>query len=312
MKSSRTRGRTLAQRALLRLMYDKDRLGRPISGDEASVGALSLDALKTLYSKAVHPGELTIGVFGDASKAAIVEQLTSQLADWKPGAKAPRPPEATFTPDVRIHLVDKPDLTQVNVHLGHTGVRRNRPDYEAITLLNYALGGGGFSSRLMKLIRSEKGLTYGIRSGFSSGERAGPFMITSFTRVEKVRELIDLTFQVLNEVASKGISEEELKDAKGYYLGSYPLSLETVEGEGGRLMQADRYGLGDDFITAYPKRLEAVSLAQVNNLAKQLLNNDKLVIVLVGPKDQLLASIKDLGDVRATWWEDDKVLPLAP
>ena len=137
-------------------------------------------------------------------------------------------------------------------------------------------------------------------------------MITSFTRVEKVRELIDLTFQVLNEVASKGISEEELRDAKGYYLGSYPLSLETVEGEGGRLMQADRYGLGDDFITAYPKRLEAVSLAQVNNLAKQLLNNDKLVIVLVGPKDQLLASVKDLGAVRATWWEDDKVLPLAP
>ena len=87
---------------------------------------------------------------------------------------------------------------------------------------------------------------------------------------------------------------------------------ETVEGEGGRLMQADRYGLGDDFISAYPKRLEAVRLAQVNELAKKLLHQDKLVIVLVGPKDKLLESVKDLGTVRATWWEDDKVLQLAP
>jgi zinc protease len=312
MKSSRTRGQSLAQKALLRLMYGDDRLGRPIGGDEASVSGLTLDGLKALYGEAVHPGELTIGVFGDASKAAIVEQLTGQLANWKPGAKAKRPAEATFAPKVRIHLVDKPDLTQVNIHLGHVGIRRNRADYEAISLLNYALGGGGFSSRLMQLIRSEKGLTYGIRSSFSAGERAGPFMITSFTRVEKVRELIDLSFQVVNEVASQGISEQELKDAKGYYLGSYPLGLETVEGEGGRLMQADRYNLGEDFISAYPKRLEAVRLSQVNDLAKKLLQKDKLVIVLVGPKDKLLDSIKDLGAVRATWWEDDKVLQLSP
>ena len=127
-------------------------------------------------------------------------------------------------------------------------------DYEAITLLNYVLGGGGFSSRLMKLIRSEHGLTYGVRSRFSSGERAGPFMITTFTRVEKVRGLIDLTFQVVDRLVAEGVGETELADAKGYYLGSYPLSLETVEGEGGRLLYAARYGLGDDYISAYPKR----------------------------------------------------------
>ena len=164
----------------------------------------------------------------------------------------------------------------------------------------------------MKLIRSEKGLTYGIRSALSSGERAGPFMVTSFTRVDKVRELIDLSFQVINEVATKGISETELADAKGYYLGSYPLGLETVEGEGGKLLQAQRYNLGDDFVNAYPKRLEAVDLITVNALAKKLLKPDELVIVLVGPKDKLIETIKDLGSVQATWWEDDKPLPINP
>ena len=139
----------------------------------------------------------------------------------------------------------------------------------------------------------ERGLTYGIRSA-SSGERAGPFMITSFTRVDKVRELIDLKSVLLSEVKT-AITQGELDDAKGYYLGSYPLSLETVEGEGGKLLQAACYGLGDDFISAYLKRLEAVTLEAVNALAKSLLEPDKLVIVLVGPKDRFIESVKDLG-----------------
>ncbi len=137
-------------------------------------------------------------------------------------------------------------------------------------------------------------------------------MITSFTRVEKVRELIDLSLQVMNEVIANGITQSELDDAKGYYLGSYPLSLETVEGEGGKLLQADRYNLGDDFITAYPKRLEAVDLKTINSLAKRLLKPSDLVMVLVGPKDQLVETVKDLGALRATWWEDDKPLPVEP
>ena len=312
MKSGRTRGQNLAQKALLKLMYNTDRLGIPIGGNEDSVGRINLATIKKLYDKTIHPGGLTIGVFGDVSKETMSSLLNRQLGDWKVAQAAPRPAEAIFAPKVKIHLVDKPDLTQVNVYLGHAGIRRARADYEAITLLNYALGGGGFSSRLMKLIRSEKGLTYGIRSGFSSGERAGPFMITSSTRIDKVRELIDLSLQVMNEVIADGITPTELKDAKGYYLGSYPLSLETVEGEGAKLLQADRYNLGDDFVTAYPKRLEAVDLKTVNRLAKTLLKPDDLVIVLVGPKDQLVDKIKDLGTIQATRWEDDKPLPVSP
>ncbi len=312
MKSGRTRGQNLAQKALLKLMYNTDRLGIPIGGNEASVRAINLNTIKKLYNKAIHPGGLTIGVFGDVSKEAVSALLKRQLDRWKPQKQTPKVAEALFAPQVKIHLVNKPDLDQVNVYLGHAGIRRARADYEAISLLNYALGGGGFSSRLMKLIRSQRGLTYGIRSGFSSGERAGPFMITSSTRVEKVRELIDLSLQVINKVIAEGISQTELDDAKGYYLGSYPLGLETVEGEGAKILQAERYKLGDDFITAYPKRLDAVELKTVNTLAKTLLKPNDLVIVLVGPKDQLVDNVKDLGTIQATWWEDDKPLPVSP
>jgi len=162
---------------------------------------------------------------------------------------------------------------------------------------------------LMKLIRSEKGLTYGVRSAFSAGARPGPFMITTFTRVDRVRELIDLAFAVVDEVAKNGITEQELADAKGYYLGSYPLSLETVEGEGDRLLLAQRYGLGDDYVTAYPKHIAAVTGEQVKALAAELLRREELVIVLAGPKDKLMDAVKDLGAVEASWWEDDRPLP---
>jgi len=273
------------------------------------VAALTVDQLRALHGRAMHPGQLTVGVFGDVDPEQVKALLSEQLSGWKSGAATAASKAASIKPRARIHIVDKPDLTQVNIVLGHGGIARNRADYEAITLLNYALGGGGFSSRLMKLIRSEKGLTYGVRSAFSAGARPGPFMITTFTRVDRVRELIDLAFAVVDEVAKNGITEQELADAKGYYLGSYPLSLETVEGEGDRLLLAQRYGLGDDYVTAYPKHIAAVTGEQVKALAAELLRREELVIVLAGPKDKLMDAVKDLGAVEASWWEDDRPLP---
>ena len=170
MKSSRT-SQSLAQPALLKLMYNDDRLGTPISGDEASVGALGLETLKSLYRQSVHPGGLVIGVFGDATQAEVTKHLKTQLAGWVAQGERKRPPEAAFAPKVRIHLVDKPDLTQVNVHLGHAGIKRNRGDFEAVTAMNYALGGGGYLEPSDEADPVGRRLTYGIRSGFSSGER---------------------------------------------------------------------------------------------------------------------------------------------
>ena len=106
-------------------MYNQDRLGVPIGGNEASVAAISLTT-KTLYGKAVHPGGLTIGVFGDVSKEAMSVLLERQLSGWKTAKQAPKIAAANFAPKVKIHLVNKPDLDQVNVFLGHAGVRRAR------------------------------------------------------------------------------------------------------------------------------------------------------------------------------------------
>ena len=157
---------------------------------------------------------------------------------------------------MRIHLVDKPDLTQVNVHLGHAGTR-NRV-IEAVTLMNYALGGGGFEPS-DEADRSERGLTYGIRSGFSSGERAGPFMITSFTRVDKVREVIDLSMRVLSEVKTKGL-RKATRRRQGLLPWLVPAQPRDRRRRGRKAAASRPVGQGDDFISAYPKRLGAVTL----------------------------------------------------
>jgi zinc protease len=308
-QSRRSRPKTLANHAIMRLLYGTDRMGRPGDGDPASLKQLTQAKIRQVLADTVQPSHLTIGVFGDLDPAAVRALLEPAFGTWKGDAKPYIPDFPVVTDGPTVHIVDKPDLTQVQVILAHAGIPRAHPQYEAAQLLNYSLGGGGFSSRLMKLIRSKEGLTYGIRSGFAGGERGGPFTVSSFTRVGEVRKLIDLTRKVIQEVAQKGVTEAELKHAKGYLLGSFPMRLETPEGEGGLLLRAKRLGLGDDFIAAYPKRLAAITLDQVNAVAQLLLHPDRLKIVLVGPKAKLFDQVDDLGSVSASRWQDDAPVP---
>jgi zinc protease len=308
-QSRRSRPKTLASHALMRLLYAGDRMGRPADGDEASLGQLTPAKVRKVLDDTVQPSHLTIGVFGDLSPAAGRALLEPAFGDWQGRAKAYVPRFPALTDGPTVHIVDKPDLTQVQIILAHAGIPRAHPQYEVAQLLNFTLGGGGFSSRLMKLIRSKEGLTYGIRSGFAGGERGGPFTVSSFTRTREVRKLIDLARRVIGEVAEKGVTEAELAHAKGYMLGSFPMRLETPEGEGSLLLRAKRLGLGDDFVTAYPKRLAAITLEQVNAVAQLLLHPDRLKIVLVGPKAELFDQIEDLGAVSASRWQDDAPVP---
>jgi zinc protease len=127
-----------------------------------------------------------------------------------------------------------------------------------------------------------------------------------------VRELIDLSMQVVDDLRQNGVSEEDLNQAKNYLLGSFPLRLETPEGEGSYLMMARRYGLGDDYLAAYPERVKAVTRTAVSMAASELLDTSRLRIIVVGPREALYDQLKDLGDVTASDWQDDSAIPPNP
>lgn len=302
----------LANKAMLGRLYGEDRYGRPVSGTEATVAALTLEMMNSLFDRIVRGGPGVVGVFGDLSVAEAKPLLEQALGAYSGPARSPSSELLWVKPGHRIHIIHKADLSQATVLLAHEGLRRTDPRWETVQVMNFILGGGGFSSRLMKLIRSEKGLTYGIRSSFTGGRRGGPFTITSATRKEKVRELIDLSFQVVNELRENGVADEDLEQAKNYLLGSFPLRLETPEGEGSLLLMARRYGLGADYLSVYPERVAAVTSAGVALAATELLDPSKLRIIVVGPREALYDQLKDLGDVTASDWQDDAAIPPNP
>lgn len=308
----RSQPSSLASKAMLQMLYGADRMGRPVSGRPESVSVLSKAQLTELYGRIVSPNHLTVGLIGDLEVALAKPLLERSLGDWTPKL-AFQPNRLTDLVDgPRIHIVHKPDLSQATVLLAHDGITRADPRWEAVQVMNFVLGGGGFSSRLMKLVRSEKGLTYGIRSSFSGGHRGGPFTIRAATRKEKVRELIDLTLGVVKDLRDNGVSKEDLAQAKSYLLGSFPLKLETPEGEGGLLMMARRYGLGDDYLAAYPDRISAVDETMVRWVAREVLKPGQFRIVVVGPRESIYQQLRDLGHVTASHWQDDRPLSPAP
>ena len=165
--------------------------------------------------------------------------------------------------------------------------------------MNDALGGSGFSSRLMITVRSDAGLTYGIGSGYSLRDEAGPFSISTFTRVPEVRRVIDLVLGEMEAIrGNRPVGEEELAKFISYNVGRFGLSLETSEAVLGSLVDLRVHGLPDDSLDTFRRRVREVTLADVAEAAQTRLHPDRAAIIVLGPADQLVPQLEGLGDIE--------------
>jgi zinc protease len=175
------------------------------------------------------------------------------------------------------------DLTQANIILGHVGVARGNSDYYAIQVMNYILGGGGFSSRLMDSVRNERGLAYSVYSYFSAQKSHGSFQLAMQTKNETAQEAIRIANDEIRRIREEPVSEQELNDAKDYLIGSFPLRYDTNRKVASFLAQVEYFQLGLDYPERYSDLIRKVSRADVQRVAKQYLSPDKLITVIVGP-----------------------------
>jgi len=179
---------------------------------------------------------------------------------------------------VRVHK----DLTQANIVLGHVGVPRSHPDYYAIQVMNYVLGGGGFSSRAMDSIRNERGLAYSVYSFFGAEKSHGYFEFVMQTKNETAQEAIRLALQEIRRMREESVSEQELSDAKNYLTGSFPLRFDTNRKVASFLAQVEFFELGLDYPDRYNELIGKVTRVDIQRVAKLYLQPDKIVTVIVG------------------------------
>lgn len=292
---------TLLRWTFLRTLYDGHRYGLPEVGSIETVSKLSADDVRAYWRDRFVPRAAIFWAVGDVDAAEFVRTVEARFGALPDRESFPTtPPPPTRTPERRrIVVVDEPELVQAHILIGHDGIARSNPDRIAIDLMNDALGGSGFSSRLMKVVRAEKGLTYSIGSGFGLRSQPGPFQVQTFTKVESVRAVVDLVLAELAAIReARPIDAEELAKFKSYSAGAYGLSLETSGAVLSSLVDLEVHDLPEDSLDTFRARVGATTLEEVRAAAKARLDPDRAAIVVLGPAAALVPQLESLGPVE--------------
>ncbi len=255
--------------------------GHPGAGSSDSVAKLTNDDVRAFYHDHYKLGSAIIAVAGDVQAAEVKASLEKELAGLS-GSVAPQaePPPINVAPGLQVKLIDR-SVVQANIIMGSGGVARSNPDFYRLKVMNYILGGGGFSSRLVKVVRSEHGLAYSVDSGFEPGKFQGAFTITLQTKNQSSNQAIDLILQQIREIQEKPVSDAELDGAKKFLIGSFPLGLERQSAIASFMLQVEFYGLGLDYADRYSKLIGSVTKDDVLAVAKKYLHPDSMIVVAV-------------------------------
>ena len=272
----------VADEVFATLVFGDQTYGRPVEGTEASVPKLTREDLLRFHERHYRPDRAILAVVGDVGLGELRQRLTARLSPWRPGAPEfpiARPPQPLDKP--RLRLIPR-EISQANVVLGHLGVRRDHPDYYAIQVMNYILGGGGLTSRLTASIREAKGWAYDVSSAFIPSKYAGSFSVTLQTKNETAQEAVEAALAEVRRIRDQPVSETELADAKAYLTGSFPLRLDT-NGKIARLLASIEYhGLGLDYVERYTAHINGVTIADVQRVARTYLHPDQYALAVVG------------------------------
>jgi len=264
-----------------RELFGDEPYGHPMEGYADSVSKLTAQDVRDFYRGHYRIGSAIIAVTGDVETKAIRQKLERQFASLKGTVAAqPEPPAPKVPEGIHAKLIDR-NVAQANVIVGAGGITRSNPDYYKLQVMNYILGGGGFASRLMRVVRSKAGLAYGIASGFQAGLFPGAFMVVVQTKNQSANEALKLIVQQLHEIRDAPVSDAEIASAKKFLVGSFPLKIDRQSQILSFMLDVELYGLGLDYADHYPKLIEAVTKNDVQQVARKYIHPDALDLVAV-------------------------------
>jgi zinc protease len=271
----------VAHKAWQELVYGTHPFHHPTSGYRDSLPSITRQELVDFHHRYYQPRLAILAVVGDLTRKETEQLIKQYLGSWKNADREAVPviPAPTPTPP-DTKLIDK-ELTQATIVLGHLGIARGNPDYYAVSVMNYILGGGGFSSRLMKQIRDNEGLVYGVGSSFNAMKAGGSFAVVMQTKNATANRAIEETKAVIRQYQAGGATQQELDEAKDFLIGSFPLRMDTNAKLVGLLTALEFYNLGLEYLNDYPKKIAAVTLADVKRVADRYIHPDRMTLVVV-------------------------------
>src|SRR5262245_48094131 len=277
-----------------RLVYGFHPYGLPESGTPDTVSSITRDDLIAFHQKNFLPNNAILAIVGDVTADEAFTTAKKVFGDWEkrdlPTQTFIDPPDPTR----RVVVVNKPDAVQTEVRVGHLGIARKHPDYMAVNLAIRILGGEG-SNRLHQVLRTQRGLTYGAQANMDTLKETGDFEAETNTRSDATGEVLRLIVDEFWRIQRERVSEYELADAKAYLTGSFPLTIETPEAIAMQVVNVLFYGLPLDQLQTFRERVNAVTVDDIQRVARAYLRPDRLSVVLVGNASAFASQLGGVG-----------------
>ncbi|MFQ5719209.1 MAG: M16 family metallopeptidase [Acidobacteriota bacterium] len=264
----------------------------------ASINAITRDDLVAWHRKYFHPNGIILGLSGDFDTEQTVALVKKVFGDWKKGPAVGRVDVAyNQHSEPGVFYVEKNDMTQSNIIMGHLGIQRDNPDYLPVEVLNEVLS-GGFAARLFTNVRSKKGLAYAVSGGVrSSWDHKGSFNMFMTTKTETTAAGIDALIEEARNITAEPPTEEEVAKAKDGILNSFVFNFDSTRKILNQQLTYEYYGYPLDWLQRYREGIDKVTTAQVRQVAAKYIHPDQFAVLVVGPAEGRDRPLSDFGQV---------------
>ncbi len=287
IKEANTRPATVAARAYSQAVYGTHPYG--FETTEATLSRISVADMKAIYTSLILPCRARVTLVGAVNRAqadALVTKLFARLSPSQPGACPGLPAVAEIAAlqqPVEEHIAFA--SAQAHVLIGQPGFKRDDPDYFALIVGNYILGGGGFVSRLTSEVREKRGLSYSVYSYFSPALHAGAFTLGLQTRPDQAQEAVQVARDVVARFVKDGPTQEELQAAKDNLIGGFALKIDSNRKWLENVANMAWNGLPLDYLDTWTAKVQQLTVGDIKAAFERKLQPQNMVTVVLGGKD---------------------------
>ncbi|MGH9308471.1 MAG: M16 family metallopeptidase [Vicinamibacterales bacterium] len=277
-----------------RLVFGFHPYGRPDAGTPESIQAITREDLVKFHKSWFGANNAVLAIVGDIAPDQAFAGAERVFGSWGPSTSTAAKPVDPPPPTRRLVIVDRPGAVQTEIRAGHIALPRKHPDYLALDLAIKILGGEG-GNRLHRVLRSERGLTYGASADLNALKNSGNIVADTDTRSDSTAEALRLLVDEMWRLQRQRVSERELADAQAYLTGSFPLTIETPSAIALQVLNAVFYGLDLEELQTFRERVNAITVDDIQRVARTYLQPDRLSIVLVGDASLFEKQLAGLG-----------------